>query len=572
MPLLIRINLTTQTYTQEAINPGHPLEFYAGRALSSKIVADEVPPHINPLDPKNKLIFACGFLGGTPAPNSGRISVGTKSPLTQGIKESNVGGRTPALLSRQDIRALIIEGCAPEWTVLKIREQQVEFLDGTPYKGVNNYALCQQFIQDYGKQAGLFSIGIAGEKKCKAASIAVIDMEGYPSRHAGRGGTGAVMGSKKLKAIFVIPPKKSYLTYKDEEQFKALSRHWGQEVYQTKRALSTYGTMLGFMTMNGVYGLPTKNFRRGSFVDAEKISGEALHQYIITHGGKFGVSCSPGCMIQCSNIVVGPDGQHLTSSLEYETVALNGSNLMINDLTALARIDHVCDDVGVDTIEIGNATGVYMETGKIKWGDGDAVVRLIEGITTDQPDSLVVAQGAVAVGEHFHIKRVLHVKGQGIAGYDPRTYKGMGVTYITSPQGADHTAGAAIVGRKPYADQNYGEVYEAPRKVEISRDLQIFIMMFDAMGQCYFPGPDSKSAEIIAQLLNFRYGWNTDITQLRNWSKSWLKLERDYNLRVGLPAVDKLPEIMLTEQLEDAPNRKWDIPQNELDHYWDEFE
>ncbi|MCF2140700.1 MAG: aldehyde ferredoxin oxidoreductase [Candidatus Lokiarchaeota archaeon] len=572
MPKLIRIDLADNHIQIEEIIKGHPYYYFGGRALSSKIIAEEVDPQINPLDESNKLIIAAGLLTGTPCPNSGRISIGAKSPLTKGIKESNVGGRAPALIGRHDIRALIFEKRAISWKILIIdAEGNLKLQPGDQFQGMNNYELADALKKEFGPKIGLFSIGTAGEKQLNSASIASIDLEGYPSRHAGRGGMGAVIGSKKLKAIVVIPPKKNKLTYLDSKSFKNEAKSWGLSVYKAKRLFSQFGTLIGLTTMNSLNALPTHNFRRGSFDDVEKISAETLYDYIQTNHGKSGLACSPGCVIKCSNLVKNSKGEHITSSLEYETVALNGSNLLINDIEKLAEIDHACDDVGVDSIEIGNAMGVFMETGKIKWGDADNVVKLINEIAVDNPDSLAIANGAVYTGKMYNIKRVAQVKGQGIPGYDPRSFKGMGVTYLTSPMGADHTAGAAITGRVPYPDKEYGKITEAEHKVELSRGLQIFTMIHDSIGQCYFMNPTFQSTPHIVTLLNAKFGWNLTPEKLIEWSKTWLKIERDYNEKVGLSPVDQFPEFMINEPLEDNQERRWDVSDIELEDYWREF-
>ncbi|MHA1610782.1 MAG: aldehyde ferredoxin oxidoreductase C-terminal domain-containing protein [Promethearchaeota archaeon] len=572
MPKLFRINLKSQEITSEEITPTHPYVFFAGRSLSSKIIADEVPPKTDPLGSGNKLIFATGFLTGTPCPNSGRISIGAKSPLTGGIKESNVGGRAPALLGRHDIRAIVCEGISESWLLLLIEPTgNIKAISCGDLQSKNNYELSTILRERYGKNCGIFSIGIAGEKCLKLASIASIDMEGYPSRHAGRGGMGTVMGSKKLKAIVVQPPEKTKITYSDVKTFRSVSKEWGRALYSAKRSFSKFGTLIGLTTMNSLNALPTQNYRRGSFKDVDQISAESLYDYILKNDGKNGIPCSPGCVIKCSNLLKNAKGEHITSSLEYETVALNGSNLLINNIEKLAEIDHVCDDLGVDTIEMGNAVGVFMETGKITWGDADSVITLIKGIQTDKPDSLIVAQGAYQTGKHFGISRVAQVKKQGLPGYDPRSFKGMGVTFITSPMGADHTAGSAIANRNPYPDRPYGKVYEGEHKVQLSKELQIFTMIHDAVGQCFFVGPTYESVPLLVQLLNARFGWNITSEELIDWSKSWITLERRFNDAEGLPPVDDLPQFMLTEQLEDNPDRKWDISSEELDVYWKNF-
>ncbi len=568
MTKIVRINLETKGIQIELVEKGHSYEFYGGRALSAKILLDEIDPKVDPLSKDNKLIFASGLLGGTFAPNSGRFSIGSKSPLTKGIKEANVGGLAPTLLCRTGIKALIFEGKASNWQILKIQDGKIEFVDADPYVGMNNYELDIKLSKKFGSNIGIFSIGVAGEKQLKAASIASMDLEGYPSRHAGRGGLGAVMGSKKLKAVIITAPKINQIRYHDKKSFKQVALKWGKNLQETKKGFSKFGTLMGLMTMDSVHGLPTQNFRSGSFKDADKISGEALHQYLLQNNGKFSVSCSPGCMIRCSNIVFDKNGKHITSSLEYETIALNGSNLLISDLEKLANIDHICDDFGLDTIEVGNALAVFMEAGIIKWGDADGCIALLKEIKNDDKNALILGNGAVQVGSALNISRVAQVKGQGLPGYEPRTFKGMGATYLTSPMGADHTAGAAIINRTPDSDLDYGKLHTPKNKVELSKRLQIFTMILDSMGQCYFIGPHIENMPKLAKMLNARYGWSLKTDDLVEMGQKWLKIERDFNLNAGLGATDYLPAFMQEENLIDLPDRSWDIDPEDISSFW----
>ncbi|MHA1767419.1 MAG: aldehyde ferredoxin oxidoreductase C-terminal domain-containing protein [Promethearchaeota archaeon] len=571
MPKIVRINLETKEIKTEDIEKGHPLEYFGGRSLSAKILMDELDPKTEPLSKENKLIFASGLLCGTYAPNSGRLSIGSKSPLTNGIKESNVGGKAPTLLCRSDIKALIFENSASNWQILKIQDEEIKLLNATQYVGINNYELDVKLCKEFGKNIGIFSIGIAGEKKLKAASIASMDLEGYPSRHAGRGGLGAVMGSKKLKAVIIVPPEKSKILYSDKKSFQQVAIKWGKNLQESKKVFSKFGTLIGLMGMNSVHGLPTQNFRKGSFENADKISGEALHEYLTKNNGKYSVACSPGCMIRCSNIVYDKEGKHITSSLEYETVALNGSNLLIDDIEKLARIDHICDDYGLDTIEIGNALAVFMEAGILKWSDAEGCINLLNGLKKNEENALKLGMGAVLVGSSYNISRVAHVKGQGLPGYDPRTFKGMGVTYITSPMGADHTAGAAIIGRTPDSKRDYGKLHTPEHKVELSKKLQIFTMILDSMGQCYFVGPYIDNIGKLADMLNARYGWALSTNDLIEMGKKWLKIEHEFNLHARLKEPENLPDFMIKEKLSDQPERSWDIDSNEISSYWNEL-
>ena len=212
---IVRINVNTEFIAFEEITRDSKFFLLGARGLSSQIVYDEVPPLSDPLGNKNKLIIANGLLTGSPFPNSARTSVGSKSPLTNGIKESNIGGRPAMMLASHGIRALVLEDITDNLKMIIIDENGIEFESARDYKGLGNYKLHTRLREKYGDRIGIYSIGPAGEHLMKAGSIAANDLQGYPSRHAGRGGLGAVMGSKKIKAIVIIPTKRSKVKIHD---------------------------------------------------------------------------------------------------------------------------------------------------------------------------------------------------------------------------------------------------------------------------------------------------------------------------------------------------------------------
>ncbi len=563
MPDIIRVKLNSKKIEREVVNSEHPLKFYAGRALSSKIIADEVPPLSDPLGPENKLIFACGFLTGTTAPNSGRISIGAKSPLTKGIKESNVGGRTPALLVRNNIRALVLEEQSPNWVIIKVSEGNVEILDGKKYSGLNNYELTKKILDEYGSRVGAFMIGTGGELQFANSSIASLDMEGFPSRHAGRGGLGSVMGSKKVKAIIVIPPSKSLMEYADQKGFKLVASPWFKELnLATKETKHVFGTPGCLLEMNEMHGLPTQNYRRGQFKDAEKIGGEAVHELILKNKGKYGLACSPSCAIQCSNMILDSEGNHITSSFEYETIGLLGSNLLISDLEKIAMMDKLCDDFGIDTIETGSTLGVLMDAGLIEWGDADRCIELIEGLRKKNVESMDLGLGVYELGKKIGHTRIPHVKHQAFPSYEPRALKAPSITFVTGPMGADHTAGD-VSGTNPNNSEG---------KIALSKERQILTMIVDSMGICYFVGPSFENTAKMSKLVTARYGeiWEKDTDGWIDWAKKCILMERDFNVAAGLAATDTLPKFMLEERLEEVPFH-WDFDPEEIAHYWDDF-
>jgi aldehyde:ferredoxin oxidoreductase len=327
------------------------------------------------------------------------------------------------------------------------------------------------------------------------------------------------------------------------------------------KALSEYG------------GLPTKSFRMGSYEEAEEISGEKLHEMVVARKGQKRVACSPTCVIRCSNIIFDENGDHITSSFEYETIALNGSNCMVNDLDALAKLDHLCDDNGIDTIEFGVTMGVAMDASKIKWGDSDTVLEILDKeIRNNTILGKLYGNGVCHLGKQINFDRIPHVKGQGISAYDPRVLKAMSLTYATSPMGADHTAGAAIVGRSARNDRDYGEYTDPKYKADLSYELQLYTVVLDSMGCCYFIGPTYETMEIIANVINAMYG--TDLTRqdVINIGKHILKTEIEFNKKAGITQeMNDLPKFFKEEP--SAPtNLKFEFSKETLKNFWSKLD
>ena len=570
---IVRINVNSNKIKYEEIAENSKYYLLGARGLTSQIVHDEVPPKCDPLGPQNKLILANGILTGSPFPNSARTSIGAKSPLTHGIKEANVGGRPSYMLAKHGIRALVFEDVSSELKILLINENEIELLPGNEYKGLGNYELHRKLRSKYGENVGIYSIGPAGEHKMPSATVAANDLEGYPSRHAARGGLGAVMGSKNIKAIVIIPSKESKVKMHDLKKFRESSTPFAKQLAETKKVFSTFGTALNMRFMSENQGIPTKNFRFGSFDKISNISGEKLHELVIARGGKKNLACSPNCVIKCSNLIVDDKGNHITSSLEYETMCLNGSNLLIDDLDALAKIDHFCDDVGIDTIEFGGTVGVAMDCGKIPWGDAGAVFNILDKEIRENTEiGKLYGNGVKHIGTKLNAQRIPEIKGQGISAYDPRVFKGMGITYATSPMGADHTSGAAIVGRVPNQTKDYGELTKNEGKLDLSFELQVYTTVLDSIGCCYFIGPSYENMEIVTAAINAMY--NLDLTRedIINIGKHILKIELAFNEKAGITKdSNDVPEFLKLEPSEPS-GLKFTFTKEELQDFWKRLE
>nr|MDO8109942.1 aldehyde ferredoxin oxidoreductase C-terminal domain-containing protein [Candidatus Sigynarchaeota archaeon] len=570
MAKLVRINARTRKSSIEEMPEKYTM--MGGRELTSTILLDEIDPKADPLGPGNKLVIATGLLAATPAPNFSRVSVGCKSPLTGGIKEANVGGKAGFALGQYNIRAIVIENSIVDdkFRILIIKDDgSIAWELAGQLVRAGTYATCKALTEKHGSSASVISIGPAGVNRMPMASIAVQDLQGYPTRHAARGGPGAVMGSKGLKAI-VIEPKKGYtVKYSDATTFKSIVASWSKDLKISRAGFSKLGTAMTVSISQTLQGLPTKDFHEGTFGGAEKIGGDRLHEIIVQRKGRFGIPCMPGCAIQCSNLVIGPDGKHETSSLEYETIVMNGSNLLIDDIDTIARIDHECDDIGIDTIEFGCMVGMLMDAGKIKFGDAGAVFNLLDEIRKGTQTGITYGKGTYLVGKNLRIARIPAVKKQGLSAYDPRTYKGMGVTFCTTPMGADHTAGAAIYKRPGInPQQDYGDVFEKKGKLDLSFELQVLIGACDMLGLCYFVGPSIATLDRAAKLITARYGVVITADQIISKAKDMLKKELEFNMKAGFTKEDDtLPDFFKKEKSSPS-GRDWDFTDDEIKQFW----
>ncbi|MFX1500584.1 MAG: aldehyde ferredoxin oxidoreductase C-terminal domain-containing protein [Promethearchaeota archaeon] len=566
---ILRINVENDDIQFNEITSDSKYFLLGARGLTSEITHDEVPPLSNPLGSENKLILANGLLAGSPFPCSARTSVGAKSPLTNGIKEANVGGRPAMMLARLGIRAIVLEDISSEMKLILIDENGVKILPAGEYKGLGNYKLHSKLKQKYGERIAIYSIGPAGEYLMKSATVGANDLEGYPSRHAARGGLGAVMGSKRIKAIVIIPPKTSKIEMHDITKFREVSTPFAKNLAETKEKFSIFGTPMMMAAMSGYGGIPTQNFKKGSYEKIDNISGERLHELVVARGGKKRLACSPTCVIKCSNLIVDEQGNHITSSLEYETMALNGTNLLIDNLDSLARIDHLCDDVGIDTIEFGGTVGVAMDCGKIEWGNDEKVLEILDTeIRNNTEKGQLFGNGVLNIGKTLNAKRIPQVKGQGISGYDSRVFKAMGVTYATSPMCADHTAGAAIANRVASLHKDYGELTKNENKLDLSFELQIYTAIMDSMGCCYFIGPSYENVEILAKAINAMYDLNLTREDVIKIGIEIIRTELEFNERAGITQeMNDVPKFFREEPSEPT-GLKYMFDKADLSNFW----
>ena len=562
-PSIIRVNLTDLTVSQE--EPPEEYALLGGRALTSHIILREVDPQCDPLGDGNKLAFAPGLLGGTAATTSGRTSFGGKSPLMGGCKEANVGGTLGHRLSKLGIKVVVIEGAPPDdtWRILRIDASGAR-LEPAPdgLAGLGTYETVTRLLDGNIRTNTVVCIGPAGEQRLGAASIAVNDPEGRPTRHAARGGLGALMGAQRLKAIVVNDEGTKNVEAADKDGYRQLMLSFSKVTMEDPRTqnMGSYGTagVLTYVNRDQISSLPTRNHRLGTFAGAKQISGQAIAELAPERGGKM-LPCMAGCIIKCAILFNDERGEHLTTALEFETIALLGSNLEIDNLEAVARMDRLCDDLGLDTIETGNAFGVAMEAGVAQFGDWEAAIALFDEIRRGTELGRLLGGGTVAVARHFGLERVPAIKGMGMPAWEPRTLKAMGITYATSPQGADHTAG--LVTARGVTDETY---------LKASRQEQVLQAAVDSVGLCQFSNP---TAEDMAKLVSAQHGVSWSAGDVLALGKRCLREEREFNQRAGFGRdADELPAFLRTEPLKTPDgDAVFDLPAELIDTFWDDL-
>lgn len=562
---IIRIDLATGAASAAPL--AGELAGLGGRGLTSALVAAEVDPTCNPLGPDNLLVIAAGILAGTSVPNGGRLSVGAKSPLTGGIKEANAGGQAARKLANLGARAVAVSGAAADLSLIEIDAAGARVKPAPQLKGLGSYATVEALRAQYGDDATYILCGPAGELGAKAAAV-VTTTPDMLLRTASRGGLGSVMGSKNLKAVVINDAGAGRAAVADPEALKAAASGLSEGIrsHPVIGGLEALGTAFLVNVANAIGCLATKNFSQGQFDGAESISGETMLGLMGERANsKASHRCMTGCIINCSQVYTDADGEFLTSGVEFETLGLMGSNCGISDIDAVARLDRLCDDLGLDTMEIGAAIGVAMEGGLLPWGDGAAAHALVAGLTAGNADSRLIADGCVATGTALDVTRIPAVKGQGIAAWEPRALKGTGVTYATAPMGADHTCGNILPGpNMPDYNPNVPE-----GQAQMSQFVQAWFAAVDTLGLCLFaslPALDIPSLPpLMVQAAGAILGEQLPEDYLGALGTKVIMIERDFNRRAGFTAADdRLPAFMTTEPLAPSGN-VFDVSEADLD-------
>ena len=566
MAKIWRVDLSTQEVNFEEVKKEYKV--LGGRGLTSKIIADEVEPKCDPLSETNKLVFAPGLLSSTVVPNSGRLSVGAKSPLTGTIKESNTGGASAQYLARLGIQALIIQGRADKLIYLELSKESVKVKSAEILKGIGNLKTVEILRKESGADnVSIISIGQAGEMELLSSCISSTTPD-FLLRMAARGGLGAVMGSKNLKAIVVHDTDKKQIEIIDNQKIKNSAKQLSEGILKHPLipAFENLGTAFLVGMINELGALPTKNFSSGRFEGAAKISGEHMAEVLSKRpNAKTKHRCMNGCILNCSNVYTDDQGEVITSGLEYETLGLVGANCMIDDLDTIAEIDRICDDLGIDTMDTGGALAVAMEAGKIPWGDGEKVLEIMREIAKGGKDGKMIGNGCQFTGKLLGVERVPVVKGQAISSYDPRVLKGTGVTYATSTMGADHTCGNALPSP---ANPDYNPT-SSTGQGPVSKFLQAFFAAIDTLGVCLFASlplldfPELQKHLIAA--VEAKLGVQLGENYLIESGEFVMKTEREFNEKAGFSNKDdRLPDFFYKEKI-DTTGTVFDVPDEEIE-------
>ncbi len=557
---ILKVDMSNLTVKEEDATKYKRL---GGRALTSKLIHDEVPATCHTLGANNKLIFATGLLTGSGASSADRYSIGAKSPLTGGIKESNAGGISGLTLGKLGVKALVFENVRDDFKIVHLSKDGVKFDDATPILGKDLSEAATWLRDAYGSHVAVWLIGVAGEQRMNLSAIAGQDKDGHPTRYNGRGGLGAVAGSKGIKAIVLDATGVEKNRPNDKELFKASLKQyhgWLMETPGTAKIYPELGTAGLVETTNSLGALPTRNFSIGSMEGYKNISGETLRETILERGGEGTPThaCMPGCIIRCSNVFSDENGKRVTGPIEYENIGLLGSNLDISNFDDIAELNRLCNEYGIDTIETGGALGVLMAQNVLSFGDAKGAIAALKEVKTGSPLGRIIGSGAEVIGKIYGEPHVPTAKGQTMPAYDPRAIKGLGVTYATSPMGADHTAGQTI-----RAQLNH---HSAEGQVEASKNAQTANTILDNLGMCMFSaGAIQGRWDIVADLVSAYLGDKFTGEDIINIANETLKVEHAFNRKAGFTkANDKLPDYFYEEENK-ASNTVFDVPQEELE-------
>ena len=562
---ILRVDLTNRTVTVQTLSDEVLRRYIGGSCLGARILYDETTAQTDPLGPENPLIFLTGPLVGTKAPNFGRHEVVTKSPLTGAYGESNSGGTWGRSLKRAGYDGVIVKGVAASPVYLWIHEGEAEIREATDLWGKDTFQTDAALKQRHGEDAVTACIGQAGERLVR---IAAIMNDGVDGRAAGRCGVGAVMGSKKLKAITVSGD--SRVPVADDKVLSESVRHWSPLIKNSLEAgLGQFGTSVGMATVEAIGDLPIKNWRQGNFAGVDKITGQTMAKTILT--GRYG--CAQ-CVIRCGRMVKiesGPYAGVEGGGPEYETLGMMGSNCMIDDLEAIAAANELCNRYGLDTIGTGAAVAFAMEayenglitreqTGGVDltWGNAPAMIQMVTKIALREDVGLLLGEGtrlaAQALGG-IAPEFAVQVRGMDFPAHDPRAKYSNALAYATSARGACHLNAFSYEFEDSAALSDLGYPETLPRfttenKAQFVARFQDLMALLDSLTGCKFIvfGFGDELLKTVADWVNAVTGWNTTAEELLDVGARAVALKRMYNVRCGQSRKDDVLPSRMTHR------------------------
>jgi aldehyde:ferredoxin oxidoreductase len=566
---MLRVNLTTGDIKKSPIPDELSRNYIGGRGISAKILYDEVDPTIDPLSPENKLIFAAGPLTGTTAPTGGRYEVSCKSPLTGTIVGANSGGEWGAYLRRAGVEVIVFEGKAKKPMYLQITDGTYELKSAEKLWGLDTHKTTDMLQKELGKEYRVTCIGPAGEKLVKIACV-INDKHRAP----GRGGTGAVMGSKNLKAIAVKGTKK--IEVADKEAFTKAHDDALKKVKEhavTGQGLPTYGTavLVNIINENGVF--PTRNFQTGVFPEADKISGETMEKTILTKR-----SACFSCPIGCGRVTDIKTGKYKSAGEgpEYETIWAFGAQCGVGDLAPISKANYLCNELGIDTISMGSTIGCAMELyqrGKLKkdkagrelkWGDGDAIVELTQMTAKREGFGNDLAEGSLRLAEKYGAPELsMSVKGQELPAYDARGIQGHGLHYATNNTGGNHVRGYMVSPEILGVPEKLDRFATEGKEVWV-KNFQDLTAVIDSSGMCLFTSFALGAAEYTA-LLASATGFDYTPDEIMKIGDRIWNIERLFNIKAGFTSEDDtLPQRLLKEPMPEGPSKGYVVKLSEM--------
>ena len=562
MGKILRIDLTNKSVVEEALNPEDLKQFIGGSGLGAKFLFQETGPKTDPLGPENILIYLTGPFVGTTVPTSGRHCIMAKSPLTGIWGEADAGGKFGVWLKSLGYDGLIVKGTSKDPVYIYLGDGKIEIRDGKRLWGKDTYEIEGFLQEELGHEIAISCIGIAGENLVKFASIM---HEGKHARAAGRCGLGAVMGSKKLKAIVLKRGNSRPVVDRRDELADDLKKIIPR-LREIKKDSTLYGTSRSISPAEALGDLPIKNWQMGEWSEgADKINGRRLAETILV--GRYACGQCPVACGRTVKITEGPYAPVDGGGIEYETGALLGSNLLIDNLEAISKANEVCNRYGMDTISAGAAIAWSMEAFekgvitekdtqglKIPWGDPGVALELIHQMATRRGFGAILAEGSKRAADFIgrdSSRFTVQVKNLDLPGHDPRCFNGLGLGYATSNRGSCHTNNFAYVymGRtsdptlgipKPFerlSDEGVGKVVAA---------VQNLMALCDSLNICKFTA-FGLHADDLHRWLNWVTGWDLPFEEFLKTGERIYNLKRLYNVKCGIDRKDDtLPERILT--------------------------